>query len=118
MLTHHISLLPTLQVVMTVASQASAIFSASVIGFLADIAWIFPMKYSGTSVPHAGVLCAASCQSATNMISMPSIVAQIMSLNEFTGLVFNCSEQSIQSGACSVSPTLHHLASFCFPNLT
>ena len=60
-------------VFMCVAGQSSSVFSASIVKFLADIAWIFPMKYA----------------------------AQIMTINEMTGLQFECSEESVQSGECT-----------------
>ncbi|GJE89059.1 P-loop containing nucleoside triphosphate hydrolase protein [Phanerochaete sordida] len=57
---------------LTMAAQSSGIFSASVIPFLADIAWIFPVKY----------------------------LPRILLINEMTGLEFDCSPESIQSGEC------------------
>ena len=65
--------IPMVSVLLSVAAQSSSVFSASIVKFLADIAWIFPMKY----------------------------VAQIMTINEMTGLQFECSEESVQSGECT-----------------
>ncbi|KZV81463.1 P-loop containing nucleoside triphosphate hydrolase protein [Exidia glandulosa HHB12029] len=58
---------------LTVASQSSGVFSASIAKFLEDIAWIFPMKYG----------------------------ARVMLINEMTDMHFNCSAEEIQTGACS-----------------
>lgn len=59
-------------VFLSVASMSSGIFSASVSSFIEGLAWIFPMKYA----------------------------ALVMLTNEMTGLRFNCSPESIQSGEC------------------
>ena len=60
-------------VFLSIAGQSSSVFSASVAKFLSDIAWIFPMKYT----------------------------ARILMINEMTGLRFNCTPMSIQSGECT-----------------
>ncbi|KAI0685355.1 P-loop containing nucleoside triphosphate hydrolase protein [Cytidiella melzeri] len=60
-------------VFLTVASQSSSVFSASLAGFLDDIAWIFPMKYA----------------------------ARVLLVNEMRGLQFNCSPADIADGACT-----------------
>ncbi|THG93869.1 hypothetical protein EW026_g7481 [Hermanssonia centrifuga] len=62
-------------VFLSVAGQCSSVFSASVAKFLADIAWIFPMKYS----------------------------ARVLLINEMQGLQFNCSPESILSGECTAA---------------
>ncbi|KAJ3519459.1 hypothetical protein NM688_g9298 [Phlebia brevispora] len=57
------------------AGQSSSVFSASLAKFLEDIAWVFPMKYA----------------------------ARVMLINEMTGLQFDCSPASIQSGECTAA---------------
>ncbi|KAH7106594.1 P-loop containing nucleoside triphosphate hydrolase protein, partial [Auriculariales sp. MPI-PUGE-AT-0066] len=58
---------------LTVASQSSGVFSASIAAFLDKIAWAFPMKYA----------------------------ARMMMINEMTNLQFNCTPDEVTSGACS-----------------
>jgi hypothetical protein len=60
---------------LTFAGFASGVFSASIAKFLSDIAYAFPMKYA----------------------------AHIMLQNEMTGLSFDCSQASIQSGECTAA---------------
>lgn len=62
-------------VFLSVAAQASSVLSASISGFLRDIAWIFPMKYG----------------------------ARIQLINEMQGMVFNCSPETIANGECTAA---------------
>lgn len=62
-------------VFLSVAAQASSVFSASIAKFLQDVAWIFPMKY-GT---------------------------RIQLINEMQGMVFNCPPDTIANGECTAA---------------
>lgn len=75
---------------LTMAAQSSGVFSASVIPFLGDIAWIFPVKY----------------------------LPRILLINEMTGLAFNCSQESIQSGECIAATGEQVLQTFGFHDST
>ncbi|THG93191.1 hypothetical protein EW026_g7977 [Hermanssonia centrifuga] len=73
-------------VFLSVAAQSSGIFSASIVKFLADLAWIFPVKY----------------------------LPRILLINEMQGLVFDCSSDSILSGECTAASGEQVLALFGF----
>ncbi|EIN07170.1 P-loop containing nucleoside triphosphate hydrolase protein [Punctularia strigosozonata HHB-11173 SS5] len=77
-------------VFLTIASQTSGVFSASIAQFLDDIAWIFPMKYS----------------------------ARVLLTNEMRGLTFHCTEQTIQSGVCVAATGQQVLDLFDFHDST
>lgn len=62
-------------VFLSISAQASSVFSASVVPWLLDIAWIFPMKYA----------------------------ARIQLINEMKGMVFDCSPEAITNGACTAA---------------
>lgn len=72
--------------VLTVAAQASGIFSASVVPWLAAAAWAFPVKY----------------------------LPRILLVNEMTGLRFECSPESVQSGECLAATGEQVLETFGF----
>ena len=77
-------------VFLTFAAQSSGVFSASVAKFLDDIAWVFPMKYA----------------------------ARIMLINEMRGLQFDCTPDSIASGACTAATGEQVLELFKFQGLS
>jgi hypothetical protein len=75
---------------LTFASQCSSVFSASVATFLADIAWIFPVKYA----------------------------ARILLINEMSGQTFDCSQADIASGVCTAATGQQVLDLFGFHDST
>jgi hypothetical protein len=75
---------------LTFASQCSSVFSASVATFLADIAWIFPVKYA----------------------------ARILLINEMRGKTFDCSQADIASGVCTAATGQQVLDLFGFHDST
>lgn len=77
-------------VFLTAGASGSSVLSASIPKFIADIAWVFPMKYS----------------------------ARIELINEMRGMMFDCTAESITNGECTAATGQQVLDLFGFDDTT